>query len=316
MEKIGVLIKSNVKNVKKEENSRLIILNPWDLILESPTIFQIIYFACFILVVKHYVSPVTRKKQMLNEKGEKMKSNKVLCLDIETSVMLAYIFRLGKQVIRSDQIAEDWRLLCYTAKWLGANKVIYEEAKKESKEKEILDKLWKLLNEAEIVITQNGTIFDAKRINARMIYYEMTPPSPYRHYDLYRLVKIVADFTSKSLAYLTSKLCQRHVKLLHQKFAGMKLWIECRAGNKNAWKEMKQYNREDVLSMEELYLKLRAWAPESFPKVYNMTDESYECGTCGYEGAMREGQPRKTKKYKYKQHACPKCGSWQRGVKI
>lgn len=241
---------------------------------------------------------------------------KTLLLDIETSIMLVYTFQLGKQVIRHDQIYEDWRILCYTAKWLGENKVLYEEAREEKQEKEILKKLHKLLDEADIVITQNGTLFDAKRINTRMIYYNVNPPSPYRHYDIYRLVKRVANFSSKGLAYLTDKLCKKHKKLIHQSFPGRNLWIECKKGNKKAWKEMKEYNKKDVLSMEELYYKLRPWAPESFPKVYNLTNSINVCSTCGYKGQMKEGKPRKAKKHWYRQDSCVKCGAWQSPVKF
>lgn len=244
------------------------------------------------------------------------KLGRVLLLDIETSIMLAYVFHTGKQIIRPDQIAEDWRILCYTAKWLDSKRMIYEEARKEKDEKRLLKTLWKLLDEADIVITQNGTIFDAKRINARLIYYGFTPPSPYRHYDLLTLTRRVADFTSHSQSYLTHKLKVKHRKLIHEKYAGRQLWIEIRNGNKNAWKEMKPYNIEDVLGMEELYYIFRSWAPDSFPKVYDMTDESLECVTCGHTGPMREGKPRKARKYRYKQHTCPKCGAWQRGTKI
>jgi hypothetical protein len=79
---------------------------------------------------------------------------------------------------------------------------------------------------------------------------------------------------------------------------------------------MRKYNIKDVLSTEELYLKLRAWAPEKFPKVYEVTDSAKECGTCGHKGPMREGKPKKTKKYTYRQNACLKCGAWQEGEKV
>lgn len=245
-----------------------------------------------------------------------MSSQKVLLLDIETSPIVVYVWGLMNQFIRSSQIKQDWRILCYTAKWLDSNKVIYEEARKDKHEKRMLKGLWKLLDTADVIITQNGTIFDAKRINSRLIYFGFPPPSTYRHYDLYRLTKRVADFTSKSLAYLTDNLCRRHKKLAHSKYAGMKLWVECLAQNNDAWKEMRKYNVEDVLSMEELYIRLRAWAPESFPKIFNLSDSDAECSTCGHVGQMRLGKPRKAKKYWYRQDSCPKCGAWQSPVKV
>src|SRR6185295_9016112 len=98
-------------------------------------------------------------------------------------------------------------------------------------EKTILQSIWKLLDEADVVITQNGKSFDSRKLNARFIHYGMRPPSPYRHIDTYLLVKAAAEFTSNKLEYLTDKLCKRYKKLSHSKFPGMSLWRECMNGN-------------------------------------------------------------------------------------
>jgi len=235
---------------------------------------------------------------------------KVLALDIETSLMEAYVFDIKDQYITPADVKKDWHILAWGAKWVGNSKMIYEETRN-GNDKGILKILWKLLDQADIVLTQNGTSFDSKKINARFMLHGFPPPKPYRHFDTYRLTKKVAAFTSHSLAYLTSKLCVKHKKTSHSKFAGKKLWIECSKGNKEAWKEMRKYNIEDVLSLEELYLKVRAWAPEVMPKVFAMTDAASQCGTCGYEGKMRKGRPRQAKTYKYEQNSCVRCGAWQ-----
>ena len=99
-------------------------------------------------------------------------------------------------------------------------------------------------------------------------------------------------------------------------FGGKELWKECYYGNPKAWKEMKEYNEVDVYALEDLYIKLRAWAPDCFPKIYDYTDEKYECGTCGYHGNLREGTEKKARKYRYRQYMCPKCGTWQSGRRI
>lgn len=242
-----------------------------------------------------------------------MKQSKTLILDIETSPLLVYSWGLKEQFLRSDQIKEDWYIMAWCAKWLNSKKHMYQDTRNK---KNILTDLWKLLDAADIVITQNGKNFDSKKINAQFMLANMKPPSPYRHFDTYQLIRGVAGFTSNSLDYLTHKLCKTHKKKSHKQFPGIKLWVECLKGNIQAWNEMKKYNIKDVLSTEELYLKVRAWAPQSFPKVYDYTNEQLECGTCGYIGIMREGKPRKAKKYYYKQNTCPKCGAWQSGEKI
>jgi hypothetical protein len=139
----------------------------------------------------------------------------------------------------------------------------------------------------------------------------MKPPKPYLHIDTYRLVKRVAGFTSNKLEYLTDKFCTKHKKITHGKFPGFSLWVECLKGNKSAWNEMRYYNIKDVLSTEELYLAVKAWAPETMPKIFQTTKDNATCPTCGYFGAMRIGRDRVKKAGVYIQNQCPKCGAWQ-----
>ena len=249
-----------------------------------------------------------------------MINQKVLVLDIETKPLTAYVWETGEQVVNLVQIQEDWTVIAWSAKWLDApdSSIIYYDLRKNpnGSDLSILKPLWKLLDEADVILTQNGKKFDSKKINARFMLNGMPPPKPYTHIDTYLIVKKVASFTSNSLAYLTNKFCKKHKKTSHGKYSGWSLWIECLKGNLDAWNEMKKYNIEDVLSTEELYQKIKAWAPEAVPKVFPVTDTSTECGTCGYEGPMREGRVRRAKTYSYKQHSCVRCGSWQSGERV
>ena len=239
----------------------------------------------------------------------------VLVLDIETSLMTAYVWQTGDQYVNASDIKDDWYIVAWGAKWAEDSKFIYH-ASYNGSDKAILKPLWALLNEADIVLTQNGTRFDARKINARFMLNGFPPPKPYVHFDTYKLTKKVASFTSHSLEYLSSKFCKTHKKTSHPKYPGKKLWIECAKGNKDAQKHMREYNKEDVLSTEELYLGIRAWAPDSMPKIFDMTDSASECGTCGYEGRMRVGKDRLGKSFNYRQNSCPKCGHWQRAERI
>lgn len=244
---------------------------------------------------------------------------KTLVLDIETSPLLVYVWGLREQNVTIKQIFEDWKILAWSAKWLGDSKApkYYDlRSNPSGSDLPILKPLWKLLDEADIIITQNGKEFDSKKINARFMLNGMKPPRPYTHLDTYQIVRKVAAFTSNSLEYLTAKFCKKHRKLSHSKFGGWSLWIECLKGNREAWAEMRRYNVADVLSTEELYLNIRAWAPDSMPKIFSMTSTSRECGTCGYVGQMLAGKPRRAKRHSYVQHSCPKCGAWQKGEKI
>ncbi len=248
-------------------------------------------------------------------KGGEM--NKVLIFDIETAPITAQVWGLRDQNIGLNQITEDWYVLSWAAKWLGdpASKVMYQDqskAKDIRNDKALLKGMWELLNEADIVITQFGTGFDSPKLNARFIMQGIQPPSHYQHLDTYRIAKRVFAFTSNKLEYLTDKLCVKYKKLAHKKFPGMTLWNECRKGNKDAWAEMKKYNIHDVLSTEELYIKLRAWAPETMAKAF-VPDTLRDCAVCGACGSVYGNGTRMIKSKRYQRLTCNKCGSWSKG---
>lgn len=246
--------------------------------------------------------------------------SKILIFDIETAPVLAYVWGLRDQNVAVNQIHRDWYVIAWAAKWLGdpASKVIYRDqraTKDIENDKTILKDLWKLLDEADIVITQNGKNFDTPKLNARFIMHGMNPPSPYKHLDTYQIVRGVAKFSSNKLEYLTEKLNTKYKKLTHKRFPGFDLWKECLKGNLAAWNEMRTYNKHDVLATEELYMKIRAWAPQNAPRVYNVGHLETQCGTCGVTGRMHSRGYNYTKVSKFRKLQCQGCGTWALGAR-
>ena len=249
-----------------------------------------------------------------------MTDQRVLILDIETSPLLVYVWQLKDQFVGLNQMVQDWHIMAWSAKWLGrpSSSIMYYDQRnlKVGNDLPILRPLQKLLNEADIVLTQNGKSFDAKKINARFMLLGMKPPSPYKHLDTYLIAKNAASFTSHSLEYLSERFCTKYKKLSHGNFPGLSLWRECLKGNKKAWEEMREYNIHDVLATEEFYEKIKAWAPESAPKPFIADNIAAMCGTCGEKGHMiRRGSSFKNK-CKYQRWQCRTCGRWATGEKI
>lgn len=249
-----------------------------------------------------------------------MADQRVLVLDIETSPLLVYVWNLKDQYVGLNQMVQDWHIMAWSAKWLGepASNIQYYDQRnlKVGTDLPILKPLWRLLNRADIVLTQNGKAFDAKKINARFMLHGMKPPRPYKHLDTYLIAKKAASFTSHSLEYLSERFCTKYKKLSHGKFPGLSLWRECLQGNKKAWDEMKLYNIHDVLATEEFYEKIKAWAPESAPKPFPRSKGSMACETCGDGGRMiRRGIAVKTS-FKYQRWQCQTCGKWATGDRI
>lgn len=239
---------------------------------------------------------------------------KILLFDVETSPILAYCWGLFDQNISLEQIHTDWHLLSWSAKWLDSpnNEIMYQDqrnAKNVHNDKKLLQKIWQLLDDADIVITQNGRSFDSKKLNARFIMNGMTPPSSYKHIDTLVIAKKHFGFTSNKLAYMTDKLCKKYKKLTHAKFPGFALWKACLAGNREAWKEMELYNKHDVLSLQELWTKFRAWDQSVNFNLY--TEDTEHVCNCGSKSFIKKGYEY-TATGKFQRFKCTKCGAKSR----
>lgn len=246
-----------------------------------------------------------------------MKEPRIWLFDVELAPLLVYTWGIHDQNVGLNQIKQDWFLLSFAAKRLHdpEEKIVYCDVrgKKWGDDKALLEKLWKILNEADVVITQNGKSFDAKKANARFVIQGLKPVKPYKHIDTKVLAKKHFSFTSNSLEYLTGKLCKKYKKLKHKKFPGMELWTECLKNNRAAWEEMKLYNKHDVLALEELYFVLSPW--EDTVHLGPMTErEVFHCKNvaCGSGDIKKEGFS-VTKSGRFQQYSCKTCGSWQTG---
>lgn len=218
--------------------------------------------------------------------SKKQTGPKVLIVDIETAPILAHVWGLWDNNVALNQIERDWFVLSFSAKWLGTpeTEVIYHDqrnAKNLENDKPLLKKIWKLLDQADVLLTQNGNKFDIKKLNARFVIHGMQPPSSYKKIDTLVLAKKHFGFTSNKLEYMTSKLCTKYKKLVDKKYSGFTLWTECLKGNLDAWKEMERYNKLDVLSLEELYQKLIPWDNNmvNFNLYHNGTEHICKCGS-------------------------------------
>lgn len=242
---------------------------------------------------------------------KKSKGPKVLLFDIETAPMLGYVWSLWENNVSLDQLHSDWHVLSWSAKWLGdkPSQIMYQDqrnAKVVSDDRNILKGIWKLLDEADIVITQNGKAFDHKKLNARFVYHGFQPPSTYRHIDTMLIAKKHFAFTSNKLAYMSDKLCTKYKKLKPSKFPGFSMWLECLAGNKAAWREMEKYNKYDVLALEELYTKLIPWDSSINFNAYS--DDVVTSCKCGSIDIIKNGYSY-TNLGKFNRYKCKSCGA-------
>ena len=235
---------------------------------------------------KHRHSALTHPRCFLRHLTEIEKKNnnlpKVLVFDIETSPLQAYVWQhnVWNTSIPETNVISEWFMLTWSAKWLYdetimSDKLTGKEALKED-DGRIVKGLWKLLDDADIVISHNGDRFDVPNMNTRFIVNDLPPTSPYQSIDTVRIARRQFGFTHNNLNAL-ARVFGFPAKLE----TNFELWKRCVAGEDDALQEMEIYNQGDVELLEKVYIKLRPWI-KSHPNIalYTLSDGTV-CPNCG-----------------------------------
>lgn len=182
---------------------------------------------------------------------------KVLLLDIETLPMEVRVWNLSKQRISPHNVIKDFSVVTWAAKWLFDDEVISEavtiDEAVDREDSSVLQGMWNLLDEADLVIAHNGNGFDFPKLNTRFIINGFNPPMYYRTIDTLSVARKYFKFSSNSLDYINKVLG------LRRKESSAGLWDRCVEGDASAIEEMQIYNMADVFALEDAYLKLRPW---------------------------------------------------------
>lgn len=215
------------------------------------------------------------------------KRQTILLFDIETAPMRVYTWGLFKQNIGINQIEQDWYVLCWAAKWLDKKGVISDALvdydgyiSGNDCEYYVVESLWQLLDEADIVVAHNGVNFDVKKMNAKFLEYGLPSPSHYRVVDTLRIARENFGFSSNKLDYIAQKFGHSG-----KDKTDFDLWLGCMNGVKSAWKKMVKYCKNDVKVLENVYNELKPW-DKRHPQVL-FTDKS-TCNVCGSDDLVFE----------------------------
>jgi len=237
---------------------------------------------------------------------------RILIFDIETSPILAYTWGLWNQNICLDAIVDDWKLLCWSAKWLDDSQVMYDNLmifggfNDKTAEEYVVMSLWELLDKADIVVAHNAKRFDVKKMNAKFLQYDLGQPNYYKVVDTLQIAKGNFALTSNKLDFLARI---RGFEGKHK--TEFSLWTGCMNDNAESWDKMQKYCNQDVTELEKVYKDIRAW-DSSHPSVGMYSDaDNVVCNVCGHSG-LCEGGFYYTGLSKFQVFQCDKCGHQQR----
>jgi hypothetical protein len=199
---------------------------------------------------------------------------RILSLDVENSPHLVYSYDLWGANISPDKIVEPARLLCWAGKWYGKSSVIFASEYHDGVES-MLDQLWQVLDEADIIVTYNGVRHDLPIILRTLLENGYPPPSPWHDIDLYQVVKRRYKFASNRLGYVTQAL-GLETKL---ETGVAQLWKKVLDEDDKAWSAFRRYNKQDTIVTELLF---RALLPIiKMPHLGLWSGDMSSCPRCG-----------------------------------
>lgn len=244
------------------------------------------------------------------------KKPKILFFDIETMANLGYVWGKWEQDVI--QFKEHWYFLSFAYKWLGEKKTyvcslpdypVYKKDK--TNDYQLVKALWKLFDEADVVVAHNGASFDVKKANAKFIKHGLKPPRPYKVVDTKTIAKRYFRFDSNKLDDLGEYFnLGRKINT-----GGFELWIGCATGDKKSWKKMCDYNIQDVILLEKVYLKMLPYVT-NHPNLNLLQDTTHCCPNCSSHRLQKRGTAIVGRTSIVQRYQCNECGAWSQGAKM
>lgn len=238
---------------------------------------------------------------------------RIAFIDIETSPNLGYVWGKWQQNVLHFEAS--WYILSFSVKWAGCKPVTYAlpdfplYRKRPDSDRDLVKALWKVLDEADLVVAHNGDKFDIKKSNARFIFHGMNPPSPYKTVDTLKLARKHFGFTSNKL----DDICKYLDIGSKVRTGGFSLWLDVMKGDLKAWARMKKYNAHDVVLLEQVYDRFRGWhTTHPNVNVNNADNATARCPACGSKRLQKRGW-RPIRAYRARSYFCLHCGKFSQG---
>lgn len=212
------------------------------------------------------------------------------------------------------EVIEQSRMLCFAYKWLGEKKVHLHKLpdfrgyrKDKKNDGKLVAKLAEVLGQADIVVAHNGDRFDITMTNTRMLFHGLDPLPPLKTVDTCKEARRVLKLPSNKLDDIGEYYGVGR-KLPH---TGKDLWLGCQERDeKKSWRLMGRYNQQDVVLLEQVYLKMRPYIRH--PNVNVATRKQGACPKCGSNDLKKNGHWY-TPTSEIQKYQCGNCGTSSRG---
>jgi len=198
--------------------------------------------------------------------------------DIETSPNLGYFWRPGYKVrLDPDNIVHERAVICICWKWEHQRK-INALAWDNGDDKKMIHLFLNEAKKADELIAHNGDRFDLTWFQARCLYHGLDTIPEFKTVDTLQISKRHFHFNSHRLDYLAKHLLGKGK--IHTDFS---LWKNVCQGNTKALQQMVKYCKNDVVILEAVWNKLKAFYK---PKTHAGVLQGLARWTCPHDGSQ------------------------------
>lgn len=240
-----------------------------------------------------------------------MPEPRILFYDIETSHNVVAKFSLREEYVNHNNILQERYVICAAWKWLGEKRIhavaindFPAYRKQPHNDRHVIETLNTVLASADVIVAHNGNRFDFPWIAGRALKHELPPLPPIPSIDTLKIARRMFSLNSNRLDYLGN-----YLGLGGKTNTPPGLWIDVLKGDEKAIRTMVRYNKRDVELLEQVYLKLRPYAPEHFNA--QLVTHVEGCPRCGSDKVQSRGWHASLTQ-KYRRFQCTACKGWFR----
>ena len=249
---------------------------------------------------------------------------KILLWDIERSHSVVGTFGMYNTTIHYGSVLKHSSIICGAWKFLGEKK-IYTSSITDNKsifkkdrgdDYYVVSALKQAIESADVIVAHYGDKFDLKFFNTRCLYHGIAPVAKPITIDTYKVAKKHFLFDFNKLDYLG-----QYLSVGSKLKTDNSMWlavINPKVDHHSAIKkveEMVKYNKQDVILLEKVYLKLHPFM-DNHPNA-NLFIESKVpvCPNCSSVHLHSRGY-RRTRSSIFKRYNCQDCGAWSSGESV
>lgn len=220
-----------------------------------------------------------------------MSKPKILFYDIETTPIRAYVWRLGKQVVRHGQLSVDHyitNIICITYCWNDGKKakaLVFDYETQNCKK--VVQDFDELCKKADVIIGKNNMKFDNKQITTQRLLHDLPgmPDWLEKMDDLERHMRKHFALPSYGLDYFSDILgLGGKINMCMQDWINI---VEKNEHGKASLKKMVEYGKKDIEDTRAIWNH----CVKHFKPRYNHAthSEDHVCTNCGSNNIRKNG---------------------------